>query len=41
MEVADIVEQSGRAPQEVVAELRPGYRRHGRVFRFAQVSVAR
>jgi molecular chaperone GrpE len=41
MEVVAVVHDSDRPPGEVVEELRRGYRWHGRVFRYAQVSVTR
>ena len=39
MEVMELVAGTGRPAGEVVAEIRPGYRWHGRVFRYAQVQV--
>jgi molecular chaperone GrpE len=41
MEVVATVADSGRPVGEVVEEVRRGYRWHGRVFRYAQVSVAK
>ncbi len=41
MEVVDVIREEGRVGNEVVAELRRGYLRKDRVFRFAQVRVAR
>ena len=41
MEVVAAVPDSGRPQGEVLEEVRPGYRWRGRVFRYAQVSVAR
>jgi molecular chaperone GrpE len=41
MEVVEVVTEGGRGGTEVVAEVRRGYRWRGRVFRFAQVKVAR
>ena len=41
MEVVEVVADTGRAPGTVVEEVRPGYRWRGRLFRFAQVKVAR
>jgi molecular chaperone GrpE len=41
MEVLEAVDGSGQSPGEVVEEVRRGYRWNGRVFRFAQVRVAR
>jgi molecular chaperone GrpE len=41
MEVLEAVADSGRGPGEVLDEVRRGYLRNGRVFRFAQVRVAR
>jgi molecular chaperone GrpE len=41
MEVMEAVVDSGRPAGEVVEEVRPGYLWHGRVFRYAQVRVAR
>lgn len=41
MEVLDVVPDSGRPSGEVVGEVRRGYLRNGRVFRYAQVRVAR
>jgi molecular chaperone GrpE len=41
MEALEVVADSGRQPGEVIEEVRRGYMRHGRVFRFAQVRVAR
>lgn len=41
MEVLDAVAGSGRPPGEVVEEVRRGYLYNGRVFRYAQVRVAR
>jgi molecular chaperone GrpE len=40
MEVVAAVPDSGRPAGEVLEEVRRGYRWHGRVFRYAQVSVA-
>jgi molecular chaperone GrpE len=41
MEVMDVAAGAGRPAGEVLAEIRTGYRWHGRVFRYAQVQVAR
>jgi molecular chaperone GrpE len=41
MEVVEVVGDSGRPPGSVVEEVRPGYLWRGKVFRFAQVKVAR
>jgi molecular chaperone GrpE len=41
MEVVATATDQGRAPGKVVEEVRRGYLWRGRVFRFAQVSVAR
>ncbi|HEX5272983.1 MAG TPA: nucleotide exchange factor GrpE [Gemmataceae bacterium] len=41
MEVLEVVSDSGRPPGEVVGEVRRGYLWRGRVFRFAQVRVAK
>lgn len=41
MEVVEVVHAPGRSASEVVEELRRGYLWQGRVFRFAQVKVAR
>jgi len=41
MEVLEAVADSGRSPGEVIEELRRGYLWNGRVFRYAQVRVAR
>lgn len=41
MEAVAAVADSGRPAGEVVEEVRPGYQWRGRVFRYAQVSVAR
>lgn len=41
MEVVEAVAGNGRAAGEVVAEVRRGYLWNGRVFRYAQVSVAK
>jgi molecular chaperone GrpE len=41
MEVLEAVTGSGRSPGEVLEEVRRGYLWKGRVFRFAQVRVAR
>jgi molecular chaperone GrpE len=41
MEVLEAVAANGRAPGEVVEEVRRGYRWRGRVFRCAQVRVAK
>jgi molecular chaperone GrpE len=41
MEVVEVVNDSSRPPGQVVEEVRPGYRWRGRLFRYAQVSVAR
>jgi molecular chaperone GrpE len=41
MEVAEVVRDAERGGTEVIGELRPGYRWHGRLFRCAQVRVAR
>jgi molecular chaperone GrpE len=41
MEVAEVVREEGRASTEVLDEIRRGYRWHGRLFRYAQVRVAK
>ena len=41
MEVVDAVTGSGRPAGEVLEEVRRGYRWHGRLFRYAQVRVAK
>ena len=41
MEVLEVVNDSGRPAGEVVGEVRRGYLWRGRVFRFAQVRVAK
>jgi molecular chaperone GrpE len=41
MEVVEAVRDSGHAPGTVIAEVRRGYSWNGRVFRYAQVRVAR
>ena len=41
MEVLEAVTDSGRPPGEVLEEVRRGYLWNGRVFRYAQVRVAR
>lgn len=41
MEAVEVVADSDRPPGEVIDEVRPGYRWRDRVFRFAQVRVAR
>jgi molecular chaperone GrpE len=41
MEVVAVAPDSGRAAGEVIEEVRPGYLWRGRVFRYAQVSVAK
>ena len=41
MEVVAVVADSGRPSGEVVEEVRRGYLWRGRVFRYAQVSVAK
>jgi molecular chaperone GrpE len=41
MEVVAAVADSDRSPGEVIEEVRRGYLWHGRVFRYAQVSVAK
>jgi molecular chaperone GrpE len=41
MEVLEAVADSGRGPGEVLDEVRRGYLQDGRVFRYAQVRVAR
>jgi molecular chaperone GrpE len=41
MEVMEAVADSGRPAGEVIEDVRPGYLWHGRVFRYAQVRVAR
>jgi molecular chaperone GrpE len=41
MEVVEVVHQPGRNGTEVLEEVRRGYRWHGRLFRYAQVRVAR
>lgn len=41
MEVAEVVREEGRAASVVLDVLRPGYRWRGKLFRYAQVRVAR
>lgn len=41
MEAVEVVTESGRGATEVIQEVRRGYRWRGRVFRYAQVRVAR
>ena len=41
MEAVEVVGDSGEPPGTVVEDVRPGYRWRGKVFRFAQVKVAR
>jgi len=41
MEVAEVVRVEGRPSTEVVQEIRRGYLWHGRLFRYAQVRVAK
>jgi molecular chaperone GrpE len=41
MEVVEVVPGPGRTSTEVIDEVRRGYLRAGRVFRFAQVRVAK
>jgi molecular chaperone GrpE len=41
MEVAEVVREEGRASTEVLQEIRRGYRWRGKLFRFAQVRVAK
>jgi molecular chaperone GrpE len=41
MEAVEVVHQPGRAGTLVIEEVRRGYRRQGRLFRYAQVKVAR
>jgi molecular chaperone GrpE len=41
MEVAEVVREEGRTSTEVLQEVRRGYRWRGKVFRFAQVRVAK
>ena len=41
MEVVEVVADAGRPPGTVVEVVRPGYLWRGKVFRFAQVKVAR
>jgi molecular chaperone GrpE len=41
MEVVEAVSETGRPAGEVIEELRRGYLWRGRVFRYAQVRVAR
>ena len=41
MEVLEVVTDSGRTSGEVVEEVRRGYLWNGRIFRFAQVRVAK
>ena len=41
MEVVEAVADSGRPAGEVIDEARPGYLWNGRVFRYAQVRVAK
>ncbi len=41
MEAIEVVVEPGRTGTEVIEEVRRGYLRHGRIFRFAQVRVAK
>ena len=41
MEVAEVVREQGRTSTEVLQEIRRGYLWHGRLFRYAQVRVAK
>ncbi|MBI1831941.1 MAG: nucleotide exchange factor GrpE [Planctomycetes bacterium] len=41
MEVAEVVSEEGRASTEVIQEIRRGYRWRGKLFRYAQVRVAK
>jgi molecular chaperone GrpE len=41
MEVAEVVREEGRASTEVLQEIRRGYLWRGRLFRYAQVRVAK
>jgi molecular chaperone GrpE len=41
MEAVEVVQENGRAACEVIDEVRRGYIWKGRVFRFAQVRVAK
>lgn len=41
MEVAEVVREEGRDSTEVVQEIRRGYLWHGKLFRYAQVRVAK
>ena len=41
MEVLEVVSGSGRPSGEVIDELRRGYQRRGKLFRYAQVRVAK
>jgi molecular chaperone GrpE len=41
MEVAEVVREPGRTGTIVLDEIRRGYRREGRLFRYAQVRIAR
>jgi molecular chaperone GrpE len=41
MEVAEVVREEGRTSTEVLQEIRRGYRWRGRLFRYAQVRVAK
>lgn len=41
MEAIEVAVGSGRPPGEIVAEIRRGYRWNGKVFRYAQVKVAK
>jgi molecular chaperone GrpE len=41
MEVAEVVREEGRGRTEVINVLRPGYWWRGRLFRYAQVRVAK
>jgi molecular chaperone GrpE (heat shock protein) len=41
MEVAEVVREEGRASTEVIQEIRRGYLWRGRLFRYAQVRVAK
>jgi molecular chaperone GrpE (heat shock protein) len=41
MEVVEAVADSGQSAGEVIEEVRRGYLWHGRIFRYAQVRVAK
>ena len=41
MEVVEVVREEGRTATEVLNEVRPGYRWRGKLFRYAQVRVAK